>query len=194
MNNWLKNILQGDILYLTLLGMLTPVFALFLKDQIPNANLITISIAEAIYLLTIGILRPFTLLSTNNDRQGWRTQNLLWFGSALIIITPFLYLLSRDIVDIFIIQFLYGIGISFSEPAWIKLTKQTKKISLAIKFEQFSNLGTLLSASLVILGGYIAQHQGMRALFFYIGITLIFASILMILLYSKTSIRLKKKI
>ena len=194
MNNWFKHILQGDILFLTILGLLTPVFALFLKDQIPNANLFTISFAEAIYLFTISIFRPFTSLSAKYDHYGLKTQKLLWFGSVLIIITPFLYILSRDIVDIFIIQFLYGVGISFAEPAWIEVTKQTKKITLAIKFEQFNTIGTLISAGLVLVGGFIAQHQGMRALFFYIGLTLILASIFIALLFEKVKKTDLKKI
>lgn len=173
-------------------GLLTPIFALFLKEQIPNANLFTIGLAEGIYLLTVGILRPFTLLSTSGDSKGWRAQSLLWFGSALVALTPFLYLLSRDMLDIFVIQMIYGIGIAFSEPAWSRLIGLTCKMQ-PTKWEPFSTTGALISAGIAALGGFIAQTQGMKALLFYVGITLFFAAIFMASIYWRFGLNSKYK-
>lgn len=193
MNRWIRMAIQGDMFYIMAFGLLTPIFALFLKDQIPNADLFTIGIAEGIYLLTVGTLRPFTQLSTAGDKHGWRAQSLLWFGSALVALTPFLYLLSRDMLDIFVIQMLYGVGIAFSEPAWSRLVGITCKLPEKTGWEPFSTTGTLAAAGLAAFGGFIAQTQGMRALFFYVGITLIIAAVFMSAIYWRLGLDLKLK-
>ncbi len=193
MNRWLRTVIQGDMFYLIAFGLLTPIFALFLIDRIPNASLLTVGIAEAIFLLTLAILRPFTQLSSQSDTKGYRTQYLLWFGSVLIVLAPFLYLLSRDMLDIFVIQMIYGIGIAFSEPAWSRLISQTCTISPTKYNEPYFTTGTLAAAGLAAIGGFVAENQGIPALLLYVGATLFCAALFMILLYSRIGLKTHKR-
>ncbi len=193
MNRWVRTIIQGDMFYLIAFGLLTPIFALFLIDRIPNASLLTVGIAEAIFLMTLAILRPFTQLSSQSDTKGFRTQYLLWFGSVLIVLSPFLYLLSRDMLDIFVIQMIYGIGVAFSEPAWSRLVSQTCSMSATKYNEPYLATGTLVAAGLAALGGFIAEKQGIPALLLYVGVTLFCAALIMIVLYSRLGMRTHKQ-
>ncbi len=193
MNHWLRTIVQGNMFYLIAFGLLTPIFALFLIEKIPNASLLTVGIAEAIFLMTLSIIRPFTRLSSQSDSKGFRIQYLLWFGSALIVLSPFLYLLSRDMLDIYVIQMIYGIGVAFSEPAWSRLINQTCALPTEKFNEPFYTAGTLIAAGLAAIGGFIAQEQGIPALLLYVGATLFCVAIIMILIYSRVGIRRAKQ-
>jgi MFS family permease len=193
MNRWIRTIIQGDMFYLIAFGLLTPIFALFLIERIPNASLLTVGIAEAIFLMTLAILRPFTQLSSQSDTKGYRTQYLLWFGSVFIVLSPFLYLLSRDMLDIFVIQMIYGIGVAFSEPAWSRLVSQTCEMKQTNYNEPYYATGTLIAAGLAAIGGFIADSQGIPALLLYVGATLFCAALVMIFIYSRIGIKTHKQ-
>ena len=174
-------------------GLLTPIFALFLIERIPNASLLTVGMAEAIFLMTLAILRPFTQLSSQSDTKGYRTQYLLWFGSIFIVLSPFLYLLSRDMLDIFVIQMIYGIGVAFSEPAWSRLVSQTCSLPSGKYNEPYYATGTLVAAGLAAIGGFIAEMQGIPALLLYVGTTLFCAALVMVYIYNRLGMRTHKQ-
>jgi len=183
MFRWLRALVTGDMFYLTAFGLLTPIFALFLTERIPGANLLTVGISVAVYLAVVGVLRPFSQLYSQNDSSGWRTQNLLWFGSAFVVLTPFLYLLSRDMIDVYVIQLLYGIGIAFCEPAWLRLIDKTCAIRPEDSIERYSAISTLLAAGLALIGGFIADQQGVPMLLIYLDVTTLVAALLLVGLY-----------
>ncbi len=190
MLKWLRTIILGDMFFLTAFGLISPIFALFLKDQLPGANVLGVALAEAFFLLALGVIRPFAKLYSKNDTRGWRTQNFLWFGSCLVIAAPFLYLLSRDMLDIYVVQVLYGVGIAFSEPAWSRLVDlSSQKDQNPSVFEQYNTLGTLIAAALAGVGGFVAQYQGMRPLLVFLGTTLACASLLMWFFFWHLAIR-----
>lgn len=183
MFRWLRALVTGDMFYLTAFGLLTPIFALFLTERIPGANLLTVGISVAIYLAVVGVLRPFSQLYANNDSSGWRTQHLLWFGSTFVVLTPFLYLLSRDMIDVYVIQLLYGIGIAFCEPAWSRLMDKTCTVRPEDSLERYNAISTLLAAGLALIGGFIADQQGVASLLIYLDVTALAAALLLVGLY-----------
>jgi len=183
MLRWIRAILLGDMFYLMAFGMISPIFALFLQDRIPGATVMGVGMAEAAFLLSLATLRPFVHLSTRNDGRGWRTQSHLWFGSFLTILAPFLLLLARDMLDVIVIQMIYGTGVAFAEPAWSRLMDRTCGIDDASKQEPKNAANTLLAAGIAVLGGFIAQYEGMPALLYFLGMTLIGAALIMSILY-----------
>jgi len=183
MLRWMRAILLGDMFYLMAFGLISPIFALFLQDRIPSATVMSVGIAEAAFLISLATLRPFIHLSTRNDSRGWRTQSYLWFGSFLVVLAPFLLLLARDMLDVIVIQMIYGTGVAFAEPAWSRLMDRTCGLDDASKQEPKNAANTLLAAGIAVLGGFIAQYEGMPALLYYLGVTLLGAALLMAILY-----------
>lgn len=195
MLKWLRTIILGDMFYLTAFGLISPIFALFLKEQLPGANIFAVAMAEVFFLLSLGLIKPFAKLYTKNDTRGWRTQNFLWFGSCLVVAAPLLYLISRDMLDIFVVQVLYGVGIAFSEPAWSRLVDiSSQKDHNPSLFEQYNTLGTLIAAAMAGVGGFVAQYQGMRPLLVFLATTLACASLLMAFFFWHMAIRKPKTI
>jgi hypothetical protein len=137
----------------------------------------------AIYLAAAGILKPFAELYSKNDQSGWRTQHLLWFGSTFVVLTPFLYMLARDVMDIYVIQLLYGIGIAFCEPAWSRMMDKTYTNDTKPSLDKYSPTSTLMAAGLALVGGFIADQRGVTTLLLYLDAIALSAAILLILLY-----------
>lgn len=183
MFRWLRSLVIGEMFYLTAFGLLTPVFSLFLIERIPGANLLTVSISIAIYLAVVGSIRPFVQLYAKNDTSGWRTQYMLWFGSAFVAATPFLYIMSRDMIDVYVIQLLYGIGIAFCEPAWSRLIDTSCRTTQGNTLERYNTLSTLLAAGLALIGGFIAEQEGVFSLLLFLDISILLAAILLVGLY-----------
>ena len=193
MGQWLRLLLEGELIYITAFGLIAPIFSIFLKDAIFDATLLNIGIAEGIFLLTLAVLRPFTQLTTQRDKKGWRTQHLFWYGGVLVALVPFLYLLARDMIDIYVIQMLFGLGMAFSEPAWIRMTDLTCKIRISNNWEQFNTVGTLFAAGMAALAGYIAHNYGIRPLFVFIGIALMLTVLTMNAVYYRICLYQPKK-
>ncbi|HPN15479.1 MAG TPA: hypothetical protein PLF71_05235 [bacterium] len=183
MFRWLRALAVSDMMYLTVFGLLAPIFALFLRERIPGVTLLTVGLAEGIYLLTIGILRPFSQLYSKNDLTGWRTQHLLWFGSFFAAMTPFLYLMARDMIDIYVIQILYGVGIVFCEPGWSRLMDKACQYRSFLSTERYNTIGTLTAAGLALIGGFIADQYGMVTLLIYMNVTIVVAAGFLCVLY-----------
>jgi hypothetical protein len=183
MFKWLRALVIGDMFYLTTFGLLSPIFALFLVERVPGSNLLTVGISVAIYLAVVGILKPFAQLYAKNDTTGWRTQSLLWFGSTFIVLTPFLYMLARDMMDVYVIQMLYGIGIAFCEPAWSRMMDKTCAIDNVDSLDRYNTMSTLLAAGLALIGGFIADQQGVTTLLLFLDALALCAAILLIMLY-----------
>lgn len=183
MMRWVRALIMGDMFYLMAYGLIAPIFALFLRDKIPGATLIAVGIAEATFLISLATLRPFVHLSTKSDIRGWRTQSLLWFGSVLVVISPFLLLLARDMLDVCVIQMIFGIGVAFSEPAWSRLMDNSCSLENRQGSEIQQTIGTLTAAGLVAVGGFVAQTQGMDMLLAFLGFTLLAAALIMAAIY-----------
>lgn len=179
---------MGNMVYLMAFGLLGPIFSLFLKEQIPGATLVSVGLAEAIFLLSLGLIRPFSELSCKNDFRGHRAEKMLWFGSAFAIATPFLYMMARDMIDIYVIQALYGVGMAFSEPAWDRMEQKTCHLASGPVWFRLDAFGALLAAGLALVGGMIAQDQGMTALLAFFGVTLFFASSLVVVAYNRLAL------
>jgi len=183
MADLLRIILQSEMFYLSAFGLLAPILALFLTDKIPSINLLNVGIAVGLYLLTLGILRPFIQLASRDDSRGLRTFHLLWFGGLLISMMPFLYILSRDIVDIYVAQILYGVGVVFMEPAVLKIMGTTCNIKKQGHWENFNTADSLLAAGFAAVSGFITQKQGLEAMFSYIGLVLLLTAFIIAALY-----------
>ena len=178
---------MGDMTYILAFGLMAPVFALFLRQQIMDASLLGVGLAEASYLLALGLVRPFVELSCRNDTRGWRTRQFLWFGSVLAVLAPFFYIMARDMVDVYVIQFLFGVGIAFSEPAWTRVDAATCPVAMQSIWFRFDAFGSLLAAGLAVVGGMVAEAQGMPALLFYLGCTLFVAALMMAVAYGRVT-------
>jgi DHA1 family quinolone resistance protein-like MFS transporter len=167
-------------------GILSPVLAIFLTDQVAGGSLLVVGIAEAIYLGTKSILQiPFGVLIDNTQGQKidfW----FLFIGNLIMSCTLFFYLWAGAPWHIYLISAIYGIGDALAYPAWTGLfTRNMVADKESFAWSYSTTIAEIGSAGAALLGGVIAQFLGFRPLFAIVGSLSLFGTFLLFVFYDE---------
>lgn len=182
-----KIILLSEIFWSFSMGILGPVYAIFVKG-VGNGTFIDVGVAYAILLITVSLLSvPFGHLS---DKIG--KKRIALAGALLYLPIPFLYPNITSIYQIFILQIWDGISSAMVEPAWqAMLATSTKKGKRGIQYGFKDFLNTFSGAIAAIVGGIITELFGFTYTFYFIGFLSILATIT--ILFIKDDARSRRK-
>jgi DHA1 family quinolone resistance protein-like MFS transporter len=108
----------SDIFVLTGFGLISPILAIFIKDDIVGGSIFAAGLASTLFLITKSIVQlPFSkYVDSHDDKIKW-----LIMGTFLISVVPIIYMFSNNINTIYLAQILYGIGGGLAYPTWLGL-------------------------------------------------------------------------
>ncbi len=168
MNKTIRLLMISDIFLITGFGLIDPILAIFLKDNLSGGTIFSVGFASTLFLVTKSVVQlPFSKYVDNHrNKLKW-----LIFGTFMVSIVPFIYIFADDIKTIYFAQIFYGIGSGLIYPAWLSLWST----NLDRKHEGFEwslystmvGLGTAMSAA---LGAVIAQFIGFEYTFLLVGL------------------------
>ncbi|MGA2910688.1 MAG: MFS transporter [Candidatus Microgenomates bacterium] len=185
-NRILTTLVVSDIFLFASFGLISPIFAVFVNQQILGGTLIVVGIGEAIYLATKSILQlPIGILIDNVS--GEKIDFYLTIsGNLLISISIGLYIFATIPVHIYLIQALMGIGGAISYPAWMGLfTRNMEEGRESFIWSVHSTFTELFSAVAAALGGYLAVTLGFHYLFLVVSILSLIGTLLLVFIYPK---------
>ncbi len=170
LNKILHILISADLITTSAYGILSPVLAVFLTDQIAGGNLIVVGIAEAIYLIfKSGLQVPFGLLIDKTEGQRIDFWFLFW-GELVMSLSLFFYLWASVPLHIYLISAIYGIGSALAYPAWTGLfTRNIVKYRESFAWSYSTTVSEIGSAIAAFFGGFIAQYLGFAPLFLIVG-------------------------
>jgi len=182
MHKTLKLLTISDIFVFTGFGLVAPILAVFIKENLVGGTLFAAGVASAIFLITHSILQVvFADIFKPKDRR-W----MLWLGTALIAFVPFGYFFSTTIWHIFIIQFIYGIGAGFAYPSWYSLfTSNIENKESGFQWSVYNSsvsIGTAVSAA---VGAWLAEKIGFGWVFLITGLISVFGLLVLFKLDKK---------
>ena len=168
MNRTIKLLMISDTLMSTGFGLIAPILAIFIKENLTGGTIVAAGLASTIFFIVKSIVQlPFSLYVDDHDNKR------LWLilGAFMITAVPFIYIFAEHINLIFLAQIIHGIGAGILSPAWLGLWS----INLDKKHESFewslyyttSELGTGITA---FLGAIMAQILGFTYTFILVGI------------------------
>lgn len=168
-NKVIKLLMISDIFVVTGFGLIEPIMAVFINDNIIGGSIFTAGLASTIFMITKGIIQlPFSKHVDLHDDHN----DLKWLitGAIIIACVPFIYIFSKTIYHIFFAQLLYGIGAGLSFPTWLGLWSthlDKKKESFEWSFYSTSvAIGSSISA---VLGAAIAEFISFKYTFAFVG-------------------------
>jgi MFS transporter, DHA1 family, multidrug resistance protein len=166
MNKTLKLLTISDIFVFTGFGLISPILAIFIKDNLIGGTLLAAGISSAIFLIVHALLQIlFADIFSAKDRR-W----MLILGTLLIALVPFGYIFATQTWHIFLVQFVYGIGAGFAYPAWYSLfTSNIDKKQGGYQWSIYNSsvsIGTAISAA---AGAWFAGIIGFRLVFLITG-------------------------
>ncbi|MFA6099790.1 MAG: MFS transporter [Patescibacteria group bacterium] len=161
MNGKLKSLLAVDLLVTSSYGLILPILPLFIVERIDGANLMSVAIAQAVFLVSQA---GFSWIFSNylhHKQTKIRAHGGLIVGSVIVTLVPAIYLISWDITLIYLAQVLLGIGLGILYPSWACLAKDSTETAHRPKIKQAHSIFLSLSMALAaLLGGYVAYEYG----------------------------------
>jgi len=184
-NKIIKTLVVGDILFFSAFGLVSPIFAIFITNQIAGATIATVGFAATVNLLVRALLQ-MPIARYIDKKKGEKDDFFFMiFGSTLISIVPFLYIFIETPIQLYLAQVVLGIGGAVANPGWYAIfTRHIDKNKEGTEWT-LENVGVgLAAAAAAALGGVLAKNFGFQNLFLIMGIIALVGVIVQITLYS----------
>jgi len=166
LNKVIKVLILSDVAILTGLGFATPIFAIFLTQNIQGGSVEVAGFAAAIFWIVESIaMIPF---GRYLDKKHGENDDLFFvgFGNFLVALSVFGYIFSRWPWQIYLLQAVYALGMAMNLPGYTAIfTRHIDKGHEAFDWSiraAFVGLGAGIAGA---LGGIIVNSFGFKTLF-----------------------------
>ncbi len=184
-NKIIRTLILSDIFFFSAFGLIGPIFAVFITDQIAGATIVTVGFATTINLFTRSIL-SLPIARYIDCKSGEKDDfSFMVIGMTLISIVPFAYLFVSAPLHLYIVQFILGVGGAFANPGWYAIfTRHIDRTKESTEWT-FENVGVgLASSGAAAMGGIIAKQFGFNNLFLIVGVLSVLGLIINVSLYN----------
>ena len=183
MNRTIKLLMLSDIFLITGFGLIDPILAIFLKENLIGGTIFAAGIASTLFLITKSVVQlPFSRYVDKHDHKvRW-----LIVGTLIITTIPFLYIFLNDIKYIYLVQMLHGIGSGLAYPTWLGLwsTNLDRKHE-SFEWSLYSTLSGIGTSITGIVGAAIAEYLGFKFTFALVGFMSLLGSLILLGLEKK---------
>ncbi|MBI5871987.1 MFS transporter [archaeon] len=168
MNKIIKFLILADILLFTGFGLISPIMAIFIKENLAGGTVFAAGLASTIYFIVKSAVElPF---SKYVDVYHKRIRFCL-LGTLIMAVVPLFYILASDVWHIYIIQALYGIGSGIAYPTWMSLfSTNLDKGKEAFEWSVYSVLVGLGIGIAAAVGGGLAEMFGFNTTFLLVSL------------------------
>ena len=176
MNRTLKLLIISDIFVFSGFGFISPILAIFIKDNLIGGTILAAGVASMIFLITHSLLQLLFAYKFNPKDRIW----MLLVGTGLIALVPFGYIFSTQVYHIYIIEFIFGVGAAFAYPSWSSLfTSNLEKGKRGFQYSIYSSsvgIGTAITAG---VGALLAEKISFQLVFALTGLLAIIGLLLL---------------
>lgn len=164
-NSIIRTLVASDFFFLFSLGLITPVFALFIVGNIAGATIQVVGYATAAYwiarVLSVMFVTKFLDMTPGNRDEYYA----LVGGTFVVSLLPLFLMFASEPWHVYVIQALNGLANAFAIPAWrISFTRYVnrKAVGQAWSLDDVSvGVATAISGA---LGATIAANFGFDVL------------------------------
>lgn len=183
MNRTVKLLMFSDVFVITGFGLIEPILAIFVKENLIGGTIFAAGLASALFLITKCIIQlPFSrYVDSHNQKVAWLT-----LGTFLVSLVPFIYIFSSHVYHIYIAEVLYGLGSGLAYPTWLGLwsTNLDKKHE-SFEWSLYSTLTGLGAAATAAIGAFVAEFFGFTYTFAFVGVMALTGCFILFLLEEK---------
>ena len=185
-NRAVKTLISADFLLLSGWGLLAPIFAIFLINNIQGGNVRIVGFAAAIYWISKSLLQPFIgrYLDKNHGEKDdfW----FMFFGLIITSFVPIGFILSQYPWHIYVLQFLHALGMALNIPPWAAIfTRHIDKGKEAFEWSLSSTAIGLGAGIAGALGGWLASIFGFKIIFIGVSIFTLISALSLLFIYKE---------
>lgn len=166
-NAVVKRFIAADLMLWAGWGLIAPVFAIFVLDQVRGATVVTLGIVAALYWILKSIVQiPVALMI---DRTPSEKDDYLVLVISLMLggLTAFSFILVREVWQLYLVEALHAVSFGLYIPAWSGIfARHLDKNHRALEFSLDSAAVGIAMGIAGLMGGVIVQNFGFAAIFF----------------------------
>lgn len=183
MHKVLRALILSDLFLLGGFGLIQPIFAVFMLDEISGSTITAIGIATAVQLVAKGFFQIIIAKWTDAEAGNRRELLTLFIGSLLMSATPFGLIFATNIWHVYIVQFIYGFGAACAFPGWVVIyTRYNRREKAGYEWSVYNTTISFGTAVTAFAGAYLVEMFSFRALFAVVGVlSLIGASFIIVI-------------
>lgn len=190
-NKVIKVLIFSNVLMTGSLGLVSPIFAVFIVDSIPGGTVEVVGIASTVYFLTKSLGQLFAAEVIDRIKGEMDDFWSMFIGFLLMFSVYALYLVIDSPMQLYGVQFLNGLATAFTFPSWMGIfTRHIDKNHEGKEWGMYSTTVDLSTAATATIGGVIAYTIGFKPLFISIVVIGILSTLL--LLTIKDEMRMPK--
>ena len=178
-NKIIRILIGADFIFLSALGLIAPIFAVFITQQIKGGDVRVVGFAAAIYWIAKSILQV-PIGKFLDKRMGERDDlYFLVIGYLVVACVQFGYILSFLPWHIYLLEGIYAIGMAMAIPAWPAIfTRHIDKGKEAFEWSLESTALSFGSGVTGALGGILVAKFGFNMVFLIAGFVALFGGLL----------------
>ncbi len=170
MNSVVLHLIFSDVFVVTGFGLIEPVMAIYLNDNLVGGSILTAGIASTIFLVSKSLVQlPFSRhVDTHGDQDDLR-----WLVRAtfLFCLVPIAYVFATHIYHIFLAQLIYGVAAGIAYSAWLGLwSTHLDRRHESFEWSTYSTLVSIGTGLSAIIGAALAEYVGFRVTFISVGV------------------------
>ncbi len=188
-NSVIRFLTISDFLIISGFGLISPIFAIFIIDSIEGGSIEVVGIATMVYLLTksLGqIPAAYLVDKIKGERDDFWAMIL---GSILYSFIPVVYLFVSSPMELYIVQFFYGLLVAFTFPSWYAIfTRHIDKDREGLEWGVYNTLIDLGAAAAAAMGGFLAAKFGFNYLFIIVAAISLVGSLFLAFIYKNMKV------
>ncbi len=168
MNRTIKLLMVSDIFLLTGFGLISPILAIFIKDDIAGGTIFAAGLASTVFIIVKSVIQlPFSkYVDSHDDKVKW-----LIAGTFIVSTVPFIYIFADHINMVYAAQIINGIGSGLAVPTWLGLwSANLDRKHESFEWSLYSTLTGLGIAATGVIGAAIAEFIGFAYTFGLVGV------------------------
>lgn len=189
-NKIIRTLIQADVVFLSAFGLITPIFAVFITEQIRGGDVKVVGFAAAIYWILKSLLQiPISrfLDKTKGEKDDFY---FLVFGFLIAAIVPFGYIFSFLPLHIYILEAIYSIGMAMAYPSWCAIfTRHIDKGKEAFAWAADSTIIGIGVGITGAVGGILVSKFGFNLVFVIVGFLALIGALLPFAIYKEITTR-----
>ncbi|MEK7131154.1 MAG: MFS transporter [Patescibacteria group bacterium] len=170
MHKVLRILILSDLFIIGSFGLVQPIFAVYMIQNVVGISLTAIGIATTIQLVTKAIMQIIVAKWTDEEPGNRRELVALLIGSVLMSLVSFGYIWVHNLSMLYVLQFLYGLGGALAFPGWVVIySRYIRAEKAGYEWSVYSTIVSLGTATAAAIGGYMAEAYSFTHLFVVIG-------------------------
>jgi predicted MFS family arabinose efflux permease len=182
-NKVIKTLILSDFFLQSGWGLIGPIFAIFITQQIQGGSLASVGFVAATYWFIKSIVQPFIAHFLDVKKGEKDDFKFLILGMYLANLVPFGYIFATQLWHVFLLEIIRGLCMACVVPAWAGIfTRHIDKGWEAFSWSIESTGIGFAAALAAAFGGILATFLGFKVVFVLVSFFGLISSSLLLLI------------